>query len=298
MMKEGFGVRSLHPIVLLFYYAGGITFGMLLFHPLLLFAGLCAVAIVNFQLDGGREWRRWCVPMIAGFLLIVLMNPIFSHRGRTVLYYVGDIPLTLESVVYGFTLGLAILNMLVFFVSYRLVMTEQKFLYLFARISPKAALVAMMAAGLIPRLRRRLNELILIQRTRGVTVTEGPLGQRARNGVRLVGTLLSWTLEDALQTADSMQARGYGTGERSSYLGFRFRSRDGWMLAGLAGCAALMTSAWAAGYGVMVIYPRLGDFALATGDIMALAAYVVYLLLPLGLEWRDRSAWRILNYGK
>lgn len=295
-MREGFGFRSLHPIVLLLYYAGGLTFGMLLFHPLLLFAGWAAAVVVNLHLDGGREWRRWMIPMLVTFLLIMVMNPILSHRGRTVLHYFGDIPITLESVVYGVTLAMSMLNVLTLFITYRLVMTEQKFLFLFSRLSPKAALVAMMAMGLVPRLRRRLSELMLIQRTRGVTVTEGSLAQRARNGTRIVGTLLSWTLEDALQTADSMQARGYGTGERSAYLGFRFRSRDIWTLLAFSGCAALLLGAWGMGHGFMTIYPKIGSFGLSSGDIAALAAYVIYLMLPLGWEWRDRRSWRNLNY--
>ncbi len=294
-MSEGFGFRSLHPIVLLFYYAGGITFGMLLFHPVLLAAAWAAAIVVNVHLDGGREWRRWSVPMLTGFALIMVTNPILSHRGRTVLYYLGDMPLTLESVVYGITLAMSILFVMTLFVTYRLVMTEQKFLFLFTRISPKAALVAMMATGLVPRLRRRLGELMVVQRTRGVTVAEGSLSSRTRNGARLVGTLLAWTLEDALQTADSMQARGYGTGPRSSYIGYRFRRRDGWVLGGLAACAALVLAAWAGGDGMMDIYPRLGNFRLAAGDAVAMIGYVGFLILPLGLEWRDRATWRILN---
>lgn len=296
-MTEGFGVRSLHPILILTYYAGGITFGMLLFHPYILLAGWAAAVIVNLHLDGGREWRRWSLAMLLGVLLIVVMNPILSHRGRTVWFYWGDLPITMESVVYGLTLAMSMLNLLTFFVTYRLVMTEQKFLFLFSRVSPKAALIAMMAMGLVPRLRRRMQELMLIQRTQGVTVAEGSLIARARNGAKLVGTLLSWTLEDALQTADSMQARGYGTGTRSTYLGFRFRSRDGATLAGFAVCAIVLLVAWANGHGFMIIYPRLGTFALSWGDGLVLVAYVGFLLLPLGWEWRDRRAWLITNYG-
>lgn len=295
-MRDNFGFRSLHPVTLLLYYAGGITFGMLLFHPLILTAGWMAAVVVNLHLDGGREWRRWTVPMAVGCLLIMLMNPILSHRGRTVLYYFGDMPITLESVVYGITLALSMLNLMTFFITYRLVMSEQKFLFLFSRVSPKAALVAMMAMGLVPRLRRRLNELMMIQRTRGITVMEGSLAQRARNGTRIVGTLLSWTLEDALQTADSMQARGYGTGSRSGYLGFSFRTRDIWTVSAFTACAALLLGAWAGGYGFMSIYPKLRSFQLLSGDRIALAGYIIYLLLPLGWEWRDRRAWRILNY--
>ncbi|MBW5448663.1 energy-coupling factor transporter transmembrane protein EcfT [Cohnella sp. CFH 77786] len=297
-MSEGFGLRSLHPSVLLLYYAGGITFGMLLFHPVLLLSGWAACLIVNGHLDGGREWRSWSLPMLGAFVALILVNPLISHRGRTVLYYMGDIPITLESVVYGATMASSLLGLLTLFVSYRILMTEHKFLFLFARFSPKAALLAMMAAGMVPRLRRRLKELMLVQKTRGIAVSEGTVTQRARNGARLVGALLSWSLEDALQTADSMQARGYGTGTRSSYPAFRFGPRDAWTAGGLFAAAGIAFTLWANGHGYLTIYPRLESFSLSKGDVGALAAYLVFLLMPLGWEWRDRTTWRSLNFGK
>lgn len=294
-MSDGFGARSLHPAVLLLYYAGGMTFGMLLYHPVILLCGWAACLFVNWRLDGGREWRRWSVPMLSVVVFLIVVNPLISHRGRTVLYYLGDIPITLESVVYGATMAASLIGLLTLFLSYRLLMTEHKFLYLFARLSPKAALLAMMAAGLVPRLRRRLADLMLVQKTRGVTVTEGTIMQRAHNGTRLVGMLLSWTLEDALQTADSMQARGYGTGPRSAYPAFKFRGRDAGMTACLLAAAAAVFALWANGHGYLTIYPRLGPLAMSKEDAGVLALYALFLLMPLGWEWRDRKTWRALN---
>lgn len=294
-MSDAFGMRALHPAVLLLYYAGGIAFGMLLFHPVILFVGWTACLLVNWHLDGGREWRRWSVPLLTALVLLMIVNPLLSHRGRSVWFYIGDTPITLESVAYGVTMALFLLGLLTLFVSWRIVLTEHKFLYLFAGIAPKSALLVMMASGLIPRLRRRLNELMLIQRTRGVTVTEGPIPQRARNGVRLIGALLSWTLDDALQTADSMQARGYGTGTRSVYAVYRFRTRDGWTAAGLLALLIAGFIWWGQGYGSLDIYPRLGPLALRAGDVGTLTVYVLYLLTPLIWEWRDRRAWQALR---
>lgn len=294
-MTGGFGFRSLHPTVMLLYYAGGIAFGMLLFHPIILLCGWIACLIVNWHLDGGRAWRRWSVPMLSILLFLMVINPLVSHRGRTVWFYLGDLAITMESVAYGVTMALSLLGLLTLFVSYRLVLTEHKFLYLFARVSPKAALLAMMATGMVPRLRRRLSELTLIQQTRGVTVTEGPAGARARHGVRLVASLLAWTLEDSLQTADSMQARGYGTGPRSAYYAFRFRARDAWTASGLLAATAVILVLWWQGYGFLTIYPRLAPIALDIGDALTLAVYVLFLLLPLIWEWRDRSKWKISN---
>jgi energy-coupling factor transport system permease protein len=280
---------------MLLYYAGGMTFGMLLFHPLILLCGWAACLVVNLHLDGGREWRRWWLPMILGTVFVMIFNPLISHRGRTVLFYLGDMPITMESVVYGATMAMSLLGLMSLFVSYRLLLTEHKFLYLFARLSPKAALLAMMATGLVPRLIRRVKELMLVQKARGVAVTEGSIAQRAHNGTRLVGALLSWTLEDALQMADSMQARGYGTGRRSVYPEYRFRSRDVGTGLGLLAAFAVVFALWVNGHGYLDIYPRLGSFALSAGDITVLIVYLLFLLTPAGWEWRDRKAWLALN---
>jgi len=294
-MSDEFGFRSLHPLILLLYYAGGIAFGMLLFHPVILLCGWLACLIVNWHLDNGRSWRRWSVPMFSILLFLLVVNPLVSHRGRTVWFYLGDLAITVESVVYGVTMALSLLGLLTLFISYRLALTEHKFLYLFARISPKSALLAMMATGMVPRLRRRISELMLVQQMRGVTVMEGTVSARARSGIRLIASLLAWTLEDALQTADSMQARGYGTGRRSSYPEFRFKRRDGWTAAGLTATAGAALLLWSQGYGFLNIYPRVARMELAAGDYGALAAYLLFLLLPLAWEWRDRGKWRMSN---
>ncbi|MCC3373836.1 energy-coupling factor transporter transmembrane component T [Cohnella sp. REN36] len=295
-MREGFGFRSLHPVVLLVYYAGGLTFGMLLFHPLVLLAGLAGAILANVALDRAASLRRWALPMLVGAAFVLIVNPLLSHRGRTVLAYWGDIPITLESVVYGATMAIMLANVLTLCVTYRLVLTEQKFLYLFARLLPKTALVAMMATGLIPRLRRRLGDLALVQRTRGISVTEGGLGHRVRSGARLLHTLLAWSLEDALQTADSMQARGYGTGERSAYSSYRFRARDGLALGVLAATGAALFAGWAGGWGLLAVYPRLEPVSLSGGDGWVALGYFIYIAMPLGWEWRDARAWRASNW--
>lgn len=294
---NGFGFRSLHPTVLMLYYAGGMTFGLLLFHPAVLLAGLLVHVGVHLALDGGEELRRWAGPLFLGAVALALANPLLVRQGATVLFYLGPFPVTKEAAVYGLTLAAAILNLLVLAVSWRIAVSGQKFLYLFARLSPKGALLAMMAIGLVPRLRRRLAELMLVQQTRGVTVSSGPFLARAASGVKLVQSLLAWSLEDALQTADSMQARGYGLGPRSSYLHLRPRRRDWASGVFLAAAAAVMFGGWMDGYGVLRVYPRLAEFAVRTGDWMVMAAYAGFVALPLVWEWRDRRRWRIWKRG-
>jgi energy-coupling factor transport system permease protein len=290
---DAFGFRSLHPAVLFIYYAGGMTFGMLLFHPVVLLGGLAANAAVHAALDGGRELRKWLKFLLPGILVLAAVNPVLVRQGATVWFYAGNFSVTKEAVVYGLTLAAAVLNLMLLAVSYRVVFSGEKFLHLFGRWAPNAALAAMMAIGLVPRMRRRLAELALVQQMRGVTVASGPLRARAASGLKLVWSLAGWSLEDALRTADSMRARGYGTGPRSSYRHYRFRFRDGVSGVFFLAAAAAMLACWANGFGFLRVYPRLPELAPGAGDWIALAVYAGFMAFPLLWEWRDRAAWPI-----
>ena len=44
--------------------------------------------------------------------------------------------------------------------------------------------------------------------------------------MRQMSSLLEWSMEDGIETADAMKARGYGEGRRSSYQKYRFYRFD------------------------------------------------------------------------
>ena len=67
---------------------------------------------------------------------------------------------------------------------------------------------------------------------------DGSLLQRLRNGVTILSILLTWCLENALETADSMKSRGYGLPGRTAFSIYRLDDRDQaalWWLGALGG---------------------------------------------------------------
>ena len=73
---------------------------------------------------------------------------------------------------------------------------------------------------------RRLQKITLVQKTKGVQVDAGSIVERVKNGMQLLQVLLICSLEDALQTADSMQARGFVT-KRTTYIRYRMENAIG-----------------------------------------------------------------------
>ncbi len=73
-------------------------------------------------------------------IIIILINPIISSRGgKTVLFYLFDRVITLESLVYGICTSISLISIMVLFLSYNLIITDDKFMYLFSDILPKTS---------------------------------------------------------------------------------------------------------------------------------------------------------------
>ena len=68
--------------------------------------------------------------------------------------------------------------------------------------------------------------------------------QTVRNYLRLSTVLMGWGMEDSLETADAMRARGWGAAKkRTSYQRSRFRRQDALACIVLTACCAFAVSA-------------------------------------------------------
>ncbi|MED0679409.1 energy-coupling factor transporter transmembrane component T [Aneurinibacillus thermoaerophilus] len=289
------GFASFHPVPCFFYYTGVIVFAMLFFHPIFLLTALVLLLVLNVLHKRSQQLRRlFSLYLVLGGALIVL-NPLFSQRGVHILFYFLERPITLEAVVYGCTMMLSVLVILLAFLSYHYVITTDKLMYLFSRFAPKTTLLAMMAIRFVPLLRRRLHQIALVQRTKGVSIYHGSLAKRARDGMKLLHILLIWSLEEALQTADSMKGRGYGTAKRSFYFPYRMERRDWTVLLALGVTGIVCIAGWGIGYGVLPIYPRLGHLLLTPAETVIYVVFCIYLLIPLWIEGKERKVWQRLK---
>lgn len=286
------GFRALHPITLFLFYGGLLLSGMLLFHPVFLLTGIVLlIVLISIQKHAGTIVRMLPLYLLIG-IAIVVINPLISHRGRHILFYFMDQPITLESVLYGVTMLLSLTLILLTSLSYNYNVTTDKFMYLFARLVPQSALVVMMALRFVPLLRRRLTQITLVQRTRGISVHEGSLTKRLKDGMTLVKVLLVWSLEEALQSADSMKARGYGTTKRTAYVVHRMDRRDRW----LTGCLSVLiigiAIGSALGWGRAVIYPRMQSMVFGVQDWILYICFCLYLLIPVIVEGKEWLSWK------
>jgi len=289
-MNRGFA--SVHPAPCFLYYVGLVILAMTIYHPLFLFFALCSQVLLNFMQDGGRRLKASARFYIFLGLFIALANPFVSHRGQTVLFYFLDNPITLEAVVYGIAMMMSLLTVLISLVSYNMVITPDKFMFLFSSAFPKTAFLCMMAMRFVPVLRRRSQEIAVVQKTRGTDISTGTFMQRIKNGMQILIILVTWSLEEAIITARSMRARGYGViKNRSSYFDYKMTRRDWIVFFLIVSSWVNLMFLWYMDIGHFQIYPELTPLTLDVNTVIFLVASFVYLAIPLLFEGAEKLAW-------
>ncbi len=281
-----------NPIVIAVYFLSVIGILMFSQNPILLLLGFLG-AICYSVIKGGGKARTHVLYFVL-FVILSLINPLVSHNGKTVLFFVNNAPITLESAVYGAVSAGTLVTVLYFFKSFSKIMTRDKLLYVFGRLSPKLALVLSMGLRYVPLFGERARRIGDSQRALGL-YKEDNLFDKIKGDLRVFSILITWALENGITTADSMAARGYGEGRRTHYSSFRFRRSDIFMLVLTLACTALAFTGLALGVLDFTFYPTLRLADATTLGVATYAAYGILVMLPIFTETEERIRWRYLQ---
>ena len=278
-----------NPIAVCVYYLCVTAPLMFCAQPVLLAVGLVTggalLALTEEDLRLRSVWFYLAVPLAS-----MILNPLFSHGGVTVLFVVNDRPITLEAAVYGLVMGGTISAVLLWFRSFSAVMTTDRLLYVFGAVSPKLALILSMTLRYIPLYRRQAARTRSARQAVGL-MREDSIPDRLRSGMQVFSAMVTWALENGVITADSMTARGYGTGRRSRFTLFFWRRED-WLLMALG--LALALSLIPAGLG-WVWLPAIQPPAPTLWNRLGTAEFAILAALPAFLEGKERLRWHFLR---
>lgn len=272
-----------------------LTIGIAMFctEPLLLTCSLfCAVSFDLLRC--GRKHLRFYLALIGMPVLLALLNPLWNQHGTTVLLVINDRAVTAEAMLYGAVSGLRLAAVLCWFRIFSDLMTSEKIFWLLRMLSPKLATVFSMSMRNLTLYRQQMHRIQQTQRALGL-FREGHLIDDIRGGLRVFSVLLTWALENGIITANSMQARGFGIGKRTSFTYFKMRLSDLILLL----TAVVLASASAAGLlsGLLTwqFYPISQPPAYDVPGGLTLAAYALLALLPLIYEGKERLTWLCLR---
>lgn len=286
--------ETYHPIVLFLFFAAVISMAMFFMHPVYLCLTLFLAVALNFFMKRGSFFKEWklYVPL---FFIMAIINPLISHNGELVLFYLNGNAVTVESIVYGMAIAVMLIAVMLWFSCYNEVMTSDKFLYLFSKLSPAFALTISISMRLVPRFTHQLTQIARAQKTIGMDYRTGKLMHRIKCIARILSVLITWALDNAIDTADSMKARGYGIGKRSTFSVFVFERRDMQLLVLIVLLVVVNVGAVLYGATTFYFYPTFSSLELNGMSLLFYCSYFTLLAIPLVVEVKESLKWRSLK---
>ncbi|MDR1094232.1 MAG: energy-coupling factor transporter transmembrane protein EcfT [Clostridiales bacterium] len=292
LYKKRAGVtESFHPVILLVYFVGMAAVTMVTLHPVLLGVSFIGAVFCTGMLTGMRKLLKslaYSIPMLA---VIAVINPMFVHKGETILFFYNNNPVTLEAILYGAAAALMIVAVFYWFKCYSIVMTSDKVIYLFGRILPRLSLVLSMTLGFVPKLKKQYKKISAAQKSMGMYASNS-VTDRVLSRFRVLSALVGWALESSVETADSMSAKGYGLRGRSSYATYSWTRRDLFILVFVLLALGVLTAGMSLGAGVG-FYPAFKGISAGLWDIVAYAGIAVLGLFAGLMELWENIKWRL-----
>jgi len=279
-----------HPLTEAVYYLCVIFITMFSMNPVILSVSLVS-SVLTFCLYGKGRARDHIFALML-FLILAIINPLVSHNGATVLFYLNSRPFTLEATLYGAAAAAMVTAAL-----YRLrllsrEMTSDKVICLTGRLSPKLSLLLSTSLRYVALFKRRWRIIRDSQKALGLFDDEN-LIDAVRGRVRVLNILITWALEQGIVTAESMEARGWGSRRRSSYALYRITAADILLILLITGLTAV--SALGIHTAAIDYYPSV---TMVLSSPLSIAGYICYGLvsiLPVIINTKEAIRWRCLR---
>ena len=295
-MRNRDAFSAYHPIINFLYFVLVLVFTMFFMHPISLAISLLSALAYSVCLNGTKAVRFSLAAILPMMLIAAVVNPIFNHEGATILTYLpSGNPLTMESMVYGVASAFMLAGVITWFSCYSAVMTSDKFVYLFGRVIPALSLVLSMTLRFVPKFKAQLQVVSEAQSCVGRDTANGSLLRRAKNGITILSILVTWSLENAIETADSMKSRGYGLPGRTAFSIYRFDGRDKLALLWLLFCGGYIILGWALGGLRWWYYPIISGALMGAFPVSLQLVYLALYLTPVIMNRMEVRKWKRLT---
>lgn len=283
---------SYHPTINFIFFTAAVGCTVCFDHPVFMGISYAASFAYSVKLNKKRGliFNLCLIPLVifyAGFYAY------YNHFGVTPLRqnFIGN-SITLEALIYGLILGLIIASIIMWMSCLFAIFSADKVVYLFGRISPKLSLFLSILLRSVPRIKERAQRINVSQRGVGRGIKDGNPLRRCLNSLRLLSILITWTLENFVESARSMKCRGYSLKGRTAFSIYRFDNRDRGFVVAVTACLTLTAMATILDQTNIYYDPEIIMNRITAMSYLFYLAYAVFLLLPMGLqiagEWKFR----------
>lgn len=275
---------SYHPTINLIYFTAAIGLTISFNHPAYVAISYAAAFAYSVKLSGKRAviFNLCLVPFA---LIYSGWYSYYNHFGVTNLRqnFIGN-EITLEALLYGHQIGFTAITVIMFFSCVFAVFSSDKIVYLFGRVSPKLSLFLSIILRMVPRIKQYGRRINTAQKGIGKSPSQGNLWRRFVNSMRLISILITWTLENFVESSDSMKCRGYSLKGRTSFSIYRFDNRDRSFVIAIFLLLIVTACGWALDQTSIHYNPQIIMTGITFMSYIFYVAYGILLLLPMILQ--------------
>ena len=279
-----------HPLVCFLFIAAVLTVSMLSYNPVLVGTSLVMSSLCVAAFCGVKQCMRNFLIGVPVVVFTAIIQPIFSGAGETVLYYINDNPVSVESYIFGLIAGSMLVNVIQWCSCLRALLDGDRLMYILGNIAPTLGLTFSMILRFIPLLGQRYRQIHEAQLGMGRSGKN-----RLRQFAREISILISWSLDSSIETSASMEARGYGKGKRTNYHNYKIKYADIAAIFYIVLITAFIVAGIVAGKADIYYLPQIiftGDAAITAA--MAIA-FIMLAAMPLAYEFKGAVKWHYLN---
>jgi len=283
-------MHRLHPVAVVLWVIGIILCSIVIQDPLLLL--VVFFSMIPFVLIGKimRSWWSFIRLALWLSLLIIGINIVINPQGSTLLFSVSNVPLigqfqvTVESLLFAMMMSLRLLCMISAFALLSLLVNPDILLQiaLKLRFPLKTVLTTSIALRFIPVLFQDVNTLQDSIQTRGFSLHPKGLLKKIRQRSVLLMPLLSTTLDRSIQTAEAMEARGFGsTNKIRFYHTIPITVMDGCFIIGALAFIGFIMWLWISSVVSFSFYPTVSVLSFTPVYTLVILGMMFFLLFPV-----------------
>lgn len=159
-------------------------------------------------------------------VITMLINLIFVGDGSHVIFTVFGKRFTWEALFYALIMSLKLLNVIYIFPLFGILVDSDDMVSFFSALAPKSTLTLLISAKIVPRIKRRYENIKEVFSLRGVEFNKKRKKDMIEGFLPVIASLTEDTMEGSFEIGEAAYIRGYLSSKRSVYEKKRISIRD------------------------------------------------------------------------
>lgn len=282
-------IHNLHPACKIIWVLSLILGCFIINDPIIL--SILFLSTIPFVIFGKvlKEWMSFIKIAIIISLILLIINIFASQHGSNVLFdfnfipVFGSLKITFEAVLFGISMCLRLITTISAFAILNFTLNPDDLLQsiLFLKIPYKTVLTVSITIRFIPCLMKDLDQMQESLKTRGYSFNNGGFLNKIKSRAILIPPLLSNSLERSIQSAESMESRGFGMkSKKTFYKNIRTTKTDYFFIMLSLLLASFFIVLFYYGYGYIDFYQDISNISLTTSYLAVLIILVLIIVSP------------------